>query len=120
MTLEKPAPGAVWITPTLERFAPPARVVDKCVYSPWTEGQLDATLSGSDVDTLVIAGGETDVCVLASTLGGIGRGFRVVLVGDALCNFVDETRDALMELYLTRFAEQLEIATAEEVLENWH
>lgn len=62
---------------------------------------------------------ETDVCVLASALGGIDRGYRVVLVRDALCSFVDETHDALMELYLTRFTEQLEVATAEEILESW-
>ena len=68
---------------------------------------------------IVITGGETDVCVLASALGGIDRGYRVVLDGDALCSFVDETHDALMELYLTRFTEQLEVATADEVLEKW-
>ena len=71
------------------------------------------------LDGLVITGGETDVCVLASALGGIDRGFRVVLVGDALCSFVDETHDALMELYLTRFTEQLEVTTVDEVLESW-
>nr|WP_026791322.1 isochorismatase family cysteine hydrolase [Pleomorphomonas oryzae] len=119
ITLEKLDPEAVRIIPALERFAPPARVLDKRVYSPWTEGQLDAMLAASDIDTLVITGGETDVCVLASALGGIDRGFRVILVGDALCSFIDKTHDALMELYLTRFTEQLEVASAEEVLENW-
>lgn len=119
ITLEKLGTDAVRLVPALERFAPPAKVLDKHVYAPWTEGKLDALLSGSDVDTLVITGGETDVCVLASALGGIDRGYRVVLVGDALCSFVDETHDALMELYLTRFTEQLEVATVDEVLENW-
>lgn len=119
ITLENLEADAVRLDPGLERFVPPAKVLDKHVYSPWTEGRLDALLSGSDVDTLVITGGETDVCVLASALGGIDRGYRVVLVGDALCSFVDETHDALMELYLTRFTEQLEVATADEVLESW-
>lgn len=119
ITLEKLGTEAVRLAPVLERFVPPARVLDKRVYSPWTEGGLDGMLSGSDVDTLVITGGETDVCVLASALGGIDRGYRVVLVRDALCSFVDETHDALMELYLTRFTEQLEVATAEEILESW-
>lgn len=119
VTLEKVGVDAIRLVPAFERFVPPARVLDKHVYSPWTEGRLDAMLAGSDIDTLVITGGETDVCVLASALGGIDRGFRVVLVGDALCSFVDETHDALMELYLTRFTEQLEVATAEEVLETW-
>ncbi len=119
ITLERLDSEAVRVIPALERFSPPARVLDKHVYSPWTEGQLDAMLSSSNIDTLVITGGETDVCVLASALGGIDRGYRVILVGDALCSFVDETHDALMELYLTRFSEQLEVTTAEELLENW-
>ncbi|PKR90432.1 cysteine hydrolase [Pleomorphomonas diazotrophica] len=119
ITLEKLGTDAVRLVPALERFVPPAKVLDKHVYAPWTEGKLDAMLSGSGVDTLVITGGETDVCVLASALGGIDRGYRVVLVGDALCSFVDETHDALMELYLTRFTEQLEVTTVDEVLENW-
>lgn len=119
ITLEKLGTDAVRLIPALERFSPPARLLDKHVYSPWTEGHLDSMLAGSDIDTIVITGGETDVCVLASALGGIDRGYRVVLVGDALCSFVDETHDALMELYLTRFTEQLEVATAAEVLESW-
>lgn len=106
------------LIPALERFVPPARVLDKHVYAPWTEGQLDARLSGSDVDTLVITGGETDVCVLASAFGGIDRGFRVVLVGDALCSFIDETHDALKELYPTRFTKPLEVETSKEILIN--
>lgn len=119
ITLENLEADAVRLVPALERFVPPAKILDKHVYSPWTEGGLDALLSGSDIDTLVITGGETDVCVLASALGGIDRGYRVVLVGDALCSFIDETHDALMALYLTRFTEQLEVTTVDEVLESW-
>ena len=90
--------------PSLARFVPPAKVLDKHVYSPWTEGRLDAMLTGSEIDTLVITGGETDVCVLATVLGAIDRGFRVVLVTDAICSSADQTHDALMELYRSRFS----------------
>jgi nicotinamidase-related amidase len=57
-------------------------------------------LDGSEVDTLVVTGGETDICVLATVLGAVDRGFRVVLVSDAICSSADQTHDALMELYL--------------------
>jgi nicotinamidase-related amidase len=105
--------------PQLGRFVPPARVVDKWVYSPWTEGRLDEFLRTAGVHTLIITGGETDVCVLATVLGAIDRGFRVVLVTDALCSSSDRTHEALMELYRSRFSEQVETVTTEEVLENW-
>lgn len=104
---------------TLARFVPPAMVLDKHVYSPWTEGRLDALLKGSEIDTLIVTGGETDVCVLATVLGAIDRGFRTVLVTDAICSSVDATHDALMELYRSRFSEQVEAVTMETVLETW-
>lgn len=118
-TLEAVGPDAVQLVPALERFVPPAAVVDKHVYSPWTQGQFDELLAQSGVDTLVITGGETDVCVLATVLGAIDRGFRVVLVADALCSSSDATHDALMELYLGRFSEQIEVATTGQVLDGW-
>lgn len=118
-TLEEVGMDAIRLLPALERFVPPAAVVDKRVYSPWMEGRLDELLAPTGVDTIVITGGETDVCVLATALGAIDRGFRVILVADALCSSSDETHDALMELYLSRFSEQIEVARTEHVLECW-
>ena len=111
MTLARIDVRLVELVPSLARFVPPAKVIDKRVYSPWTEGKLDQLLSGSKVDTLVVTGGETDVCVLATVLGAVDRGFRTVLVTDAICSSTD-THDALMELYRSRFTEQVEAVTA--------
>jgi nicotinamidase-related amidase len=120
VTLANMDPHFVELMPTLRRLVPPARVLDKHVYSPWTEGRLDALLKDSEINTFVITGGETDVCVLATVLGAIDRGFRVVLVTDALCSSSDNTHDALMELYHSRFSEQAEAATVQEVLQGWY
>ena len=119
VTLANIDPELVDLMPSLARFAPPAKILDKHVYSPWTEGRLDGMLTGSGVDTLIITGGETDVCVLATVLGAIDRGYRVVLVTDAICSSADPTHDALMELYRSRFTEQVEAVSAQEVLSNW-
>lgn len=119
VTLDEVDPAMVEIVPTLSRFVPPAKVVDKRVYSPWTEGELDRFLRGSSVDALVVTGGETDVCVLATVLGAVDRGYRVVLATDAICSSADETHDALMRLYRSRFSEQIELATVEEILDGW-
>ena len=119
VTLSRIDKSLVELVPELSRFAPPAKVVDKRVYSPWTEGQLDALLSGSGVNTVVVTGGETDVCVLATVLGAIDRGFRVVLATDAICSSADQTHDALMQLYRSRFSEQVEAVAMSEVLHAW-
>ena len=76
-------------------------------------------LRDAGVDTLAITGGETDVCVLATMMGAIDWGFRVILVTDALCSSADETHDASMNLYLNRFGEQVETVTTDTLLESW-
>jgi len=119
LTLEHIDPAALRLVPSLARLTPPARIVDKRVYSPWTEGHFEQLLGSGEVDTLVVTGGETDVFVLATVLGAIDRGFRTVVAADAICGSADETHDAAMKLYTSRFSQQVEIATTEEILANW-
>jgi nicotinamidase-related amidase len=53
---------------------PPARTLDKHVYSPWTGSDLHLQLPNVGIDTVIITGGETDVCVLSTMLGAIDWG----------------------------------------------
>jgi nicotinamidase-related amidase len=119
LTLEHIDPAALRLVPSLARLTPPARIIDKRVYSPWTEGYFDRLLADGEVDTLVITGGETDVCVLATVIGAVDRGYRAVIAADAICGSADETHEAAMRLYESRFSEQVEIATTEEILASW-
>ena len=107
------------VVPELARFIPPARIFDKYVYSPWTGTDLQERLQRDGIDTLVMSGGETDVCVLSPMLGAVDWGFRVILATDALCSSADETHDAMMKIYKSRFGEQVETATVETILANW-
>ena len=119
MTLEALPPEAVELVPGLLRFAPPARVVDKAVYSPWIGTGLDRSLRDAGVDTLVISGAETDVCVLAAVLGAVDFGYRVVLPRDAMCSSSDAMHDALLDLYRHRYGRQVEVASVAHILEMW-
>jgi nicotinamidase-related amidase len=58
--------------------------------------------------------------VLATVLGAVDLGFRVVIVQDALCSSSDTGHDALMTMYRTRFSEQIELVSAEELFDLWH
>jgi hypothetical protein len=48
------------------------------------------------------------------------RGYRVVLVADALRSSSDETHDALMTFYHQRPSQQVETVDTETVLVNWN
>lgn len=105
------------LVPELAAMVPPAQVLDKQVYSPWLGSNLHAVLQVERVDTLILTGGETDVCVMATALGAIDLGYHVILVTDAVCSGVDQTHDASLALLNRRFSVQLTTMPAGDVLE---
>ena len=119
MTLERLDPAMVELVPELAALVPPATVIDKRVYSPFVERALREHLRARGIDTLIVTGAETDVCVLATVLGAVDHGYRVVLATDALCSASDRTHDALLGLYRERFTEQIEAAETAAILDAW-
>jgi nicotinamidase-related amidase len=107
------------LTPTLQRFAGRGHVVDKPVLSPWWSGDLHRHLRSRGVDTLVITGGETEVCVLATVMGAIDLGYHIILPTDALCSSAESCHSAMLSIYGSRFGSHLSTSTIDEVLEQW-
>ncbi|MBV9563471.1 MAG: cysteine hydrolase [Bradyrhizobium sp.] len=112
-------PGALDLVSPLARFAPPATVIDKPGYSAFFSSALQSFLAEKNINTLVISGSETDVCVLATVLEAVDRGYRVIVVEDGLCSSSDLGHDALMTLYRARFTDQIELLALEAVLDLW-
>jgi NAD(P)-dependent dehydrogenase (short-subunit alcohol dehydrogenase family)/nicotinamidase-related amidase len=73
------------LVPMLAEFVPPAQVFDKHGYSAFTAPGLGERLRAGGIDTLKLSGGETDICVPATVLGAVDRGYRLVLAEDAVC-----------------------------------
>lgn len=119
ITLDRVNPSLLELTPELQAFVPPGAVFDKHRYSPWWDGRLHELLRERGIDTVVISGGETDVCVLATAFGAVDLGYRVILASDALCSSADQTHDAAITLYSQRLSLQLEVASVDEILEMW-
>lgn len=119
MTLDRLDPSMVGLVPALAALAPPATVIDKHVYSPFIEPGLREHLRARRIDTLIVTGAETDVCVLAAVLAAVDHGYRVILARDALCSASDHTHDALLSLYHERFTEQIEAADTAAILDPW-
>jgi nicotinamidase-related amidase len=119
MTVEQLGPDLVRLVPELEDLTPPAAIIDKFRYSPWYRTDLSTLLRQRRTDTLIVSGGETDVCVIATVLGAIDRGYRVIVVTDALCSSSDAAHDAALRIYQDRFTEQVETACADTILREW-
>ena len=103
----------------LRCLAPPATVIDKPFFSPFHETPLASVLRTRGVDTLVVSGAETDMCVLAAVLDAVDQGLKVVLPEDALCSSSNEMHDAVLSLYRNRFSVQIETSDTEAVLDRW-
>lgn len=112
-------PQALELISPLNRFAPPATIIDKPAYSAFFKSRLPVFLAEKSLGTLIITGSETDVCVLSSVLDAVDQGFRVIVVEDGLCSSSDAGHDALMTIYRTRFTEQVELLTLEQVRALW-
>ena len=118
-TRDRIDPALLELVSPLARLSPPATVIDKSRFSGFAEPQLLAHLQARDADGLVITGSETDVCVLGTVLAAVDIGYRVIIVRDAICSSSDKGHEALMEVYHSRFSEQIETANADEILTAW-
>jgi nicotinamidase-related amidase len=118
-TREQLDPGLLELLPPLAKFVPPATLIDKTRYSAFAEPQLLNHLRERRADALIVTGSETDVCVLATVLGAVDLGIRVIVVRDAVCSSSDEGHDCLLQVYHRRYSEQIETADAETVLSRW-
>jgi nicotinamidase-related amidase len=118
-TREHLDPALLELLPALAKLCPPATVINKTRYSGFAEPELLSHLQAREADGLIVSGSETDVCVLATVLGAVDLGYRVILVRDAVCSSSDEGHDALMEIYHRRYTEQIEVADAKTILARW-
>jgi len=118
-TGERLDPRYVALLPEFLELVPPAVVIDKHFYSPFAQPQLQKFLQDRQIDSLVVTGGETDVCVLAAVLDAIDLGYRVVLASDALCSVSDKAHDDLLQLFNERFQQQAEVASSDVILDAW-
>jgi len=107
------------LVPPLARLTPPAWICDKATYSAFSNRQLRPWLAQHGIETLIVGGGETDVCVLATVMSAVDLGYRVLLASDALCSVDDATHDALMLLYKRRYSQQVQTGTTAEILSAW-
>ena len=111
------APDLVEIVEALKPYATPETLIDKLTYSVFESADCTQRLDHLNTTTLIFTGVETDVCVLASLLTAIDRGYRVIAVADALGSSSREGHHATLTQILPRMPDQVEIATTQEILQ---
>ena len=109
-------PGLVDLVPPLAAIADPADIYDKPTYSLFETPAFVDRLGRDGVRTILFSGVETDICVLATLIAAVDRGFRVIAVADALTSSDHASHAAILELLLPRMPDQVEIASTDEVL----
>jgi nicotinamidase-related amidase len=111
--------GRAGAEPELAHHLPPAAVFDKWFYSAFASPELHKFLRRSSIDTLIISGSETDVCVLSTMLAAIDHGYRIIMARDAVCSSSDASHNAVINLFHRRFDVQVEVADVAEILDAW-
>ncbi len=109
-------PGMVDVVDALACYATPDTLIDKPTYSVFEAPDCLRRLEAMNARTIVFSGVETDVCVLASLLAAVDRGYRVVAAADALGSSSAAGHEATLRHVLTRLPDQVEIVRTADVL----
>lgn len=112
-------PDMFELLPSLRRFTPPAHVIDKRAHSAFEADAFQPLLDRLDASALIFSGVETDVCVLATALTAVDRGYRTILVTDAITSSSAAGHDASLEAVFPRFDMQVETTSTEDLLKQW-
>jgi nicotinamidase-related amidase len=106
-TLEGGGRDYVDLIPEHRLLAGKAAVFDKPGFSAFTNYGFVVALRAAEIDTLILSGVETDVCVWATALDAIDAGFHVILACDAVTSGSIEAHKATLDIIAPRYAPQL-------------
>ena len=74
-------------------------ILPKRRFSAFFGTTLDSMLREKEIETIVVCGISTQVCVLTTVLDGIAHDFRVILMEDCCATFKPEHHAALVDMY---------------------
>ena len=85
--------------------APGELVIDKNTSSALNSTGIEGLLRNMDVETLVLAGMATDMCVETTARDASDRGFNVILVEDATATFFEHHHRAALSAFARVFGQ---------------
>ncbi len=84
-------------TDRIKHFVRKGTSKDKEAYSGFQGTELSTILDSKGIETIYLCGLATDVCVKATALDGLSKGFRVIVISDAVRGVTKETGEAAIE-----------------------
>jgi len=94
-------------------------VVTKHYYDGFNGTTLDAALRARGVTYLVLTGTMTDICVLATVIGGMNREYRMTVVEDATATLWPEIQRATLDIIRRAYARVLTTKQIAEEIGRW-
>lgn len=119
VTGEQLTTGKLALVPELAKLARPDALIDKFGHSCFDSLAMRPALARLGATGLIVTGVETDVCVLATVLDAIDLGLRVVIIEDGVASSSPEGHAAAMNAIYPRYDQQIEVLTADALLEAW-
>ncbi len=119
LTLSELEPALLNLVPALERYAEQGVVIDKYVFNAFENPKLDEELRCRGTQTLIFSGVETDMCILATVLAAVDRGYRCIVVVDGVASSNPNGHRATIETVFPHFDQQIETVTSCEILSAW-
>ena len=94
-------------------------VVRKRWYDAFAGTPLDGVLRARGVDTLVMTGTMTDICVLATVVGAFNREYRVTVVEDAVTTLWPEIQRATLDIIARAYGRVVSAKEVADVVGAW-
>ena len=94
-------------------------IVDKRYYDAFNATALDGALRALGVTTLVVTGTMTDICVLATVIGGFNREYRMVVAEDGVATLWPEIQRATLDIIGRAFARHACVKDIADQLAHW-
>ena len=98
---------------------PDELVVTKFHYDGFNGTPLDAALRARGVTHLVLTGTMTDICVLATAVGGMNREYRMTVVEDATATLWPEIQRASLDIIRRAYGRVLTTRQVTEEVAGW-
>ena len=119
VTLAEMDPSLLGLVAPLAKRARPNAILDKPSHGGFESPAFAEALARRNASVLVLTGVETDVCVLAFAFAATDRGYRVIVVEDAVASSSVAGHRAALKAIYPRLDQQIQIATVDEVLAAW-